>query len=680
MERIFIDVVNMSLTAGIVILAVLLARLLLIRAPKIFSYALWLLVLIRLLCPVSFGSGFSLLGLLAHGADGQGRMEYIAQNFVYEEKTADNAADLEQKNIKDNTDSTWHQTAFQNPEQLVLSVGAWIWLVGVVVLAALSVGATLRLQKKLRQSIPEGKRIYRLRGSGTPFVYGIFCPKIYLPEDLAEEEKSYILLHEQIHIRRGDQIFRLLGYAALVIHWFNPLVWLAFWLSGRDMEMSCDEAVIRRMGSDVKKPYSRSLLELACGGHGVKLLPLAFGEGDTKGRIKNILRYRKPAKALVSALIVLCVILGLALLSNPRNPASEEAADAVDIDIDSLAQIDPDDEDAKQEQAEQWLSDKTQEQAEQSEEVTDLTWAKLAENEQLNGTYRVYIRSLSRSAGGIDTYVLDDADGEELPFLAFGEDCQYYVNQEMASVRYEAVSFAEFADDVAGGLAYLNVPCTAVFTDGIITAVYLDSAWYAYGISYEPVSEYGKVWEYEGIGQYTIPQMTDEEALDAYYSLVKTQQADVCDEAGTETIEVYTGNIGDGDSGLVLVKNAQGKLLYADGAHSSRAGWNNIYLGEKDGTPYLLTLKLEDRDTYGEYRYQVFRLDEDGQVRQIAGSDFQFDDERIAYDEALFHQWMDMLNSYLENCQLLLSSQEGELRTEQNAPAESYNYDTLRRE
>jgi hypothetical protein len=247
----------------------------------------------------------------------------------------------------------------------------------------------------------------------------------------------------------------------------------------------------------------------------------------------------------------------------------------------------------------------------------------------------------------------------------------------MASIRYESDTFDTFADNVAGALSYLNVPCTVRFQNGVITEAYLDSAWYAYGISYEP--EHGDVWAYEDIGELSIPTMTDEEALDTFYSLAKTVQSDVGDGDGTETIEVYTGNLGDGDSGFVQVKNDRGELLYSEGAHCARAGWNNIYLGEKDGTAYLMTLHIEDRDTYGSYGYQVFRIGENGQVLQIAGSDFEFDADRITYDDSLFHEWVDMMSGYLENCQLLLSTQEGELSTQQASPAELYNYETLRR-
>ena len=138
-----------------------------------------------------------------------------------------------------------------------------------------------------------------------------------------------MLLHEQIHIRRRDPLFRMLAYLALCLHWFNPFVWLAFFLSEQDMEMSCDEAVIRRLGSSVKKEYSASLLALASGHRMVKGLPIAFGEGDTKNRIEHVLQYRKPARILAVAAAVVCGILALQFLANPKNPETQADEETV---------------------------------------------------------------------------------------------------------------------------------------------------------------------------------------------------------------------------------------------------------------------------------------------------------------------------------------------------------------
>ena len=176
-----------------------------------------------------------------------------------------------------------------------------------------------KLRIRLRGAAAEegAGRIYRTEWLETAFVCGLFCPRIYLPLALGEEEKDYILLHEQIHIRRGDQIWRTLGYLALCIHWFNPLVWIAFYLSGKDMEMSCDEAVIRKMGSGVRKDYSASLLSLACGRRVMPGLPLAFGEGQTGSRIKNLLHYKRVGKSVALLLGAVCLLASGLLAANP---------------------------------------------------------------------------------------------------------------------------------------------------------------------------------------------------------------------------------------------------------------------------------------------------------------------------------------------------------------------------
>jgi hypothetical protein len=152
----------------------------------------------------------------------------------------------------------------------------------------------------------------------TPFVFGLIQAKIYLPASLSETEKEHILLHERTHIRRFDHAIRLLSYLTLCIHWFNPLVWIAFWLSGKDMEMSCDESVINQLGHSVKKDYSQSLLNLSTGRTKLGLTPLAFGERDTKGRIKNILNYKKPSLCGGVFIYVLLIIIGIGFTTNPK--------------------------------------------------------------------------------------------------------------------------------------------------------------------------------------------------------------------------------------------------------------------------------------------------------------------------------------------------------------------------
>lgn len=342
LQQSFLTILNMSFTAGIVIVAVFLARLALRKAPRIFSYCLWAVVLFRLICPISFSAPFSLMGMLQVPLGEQGRVTYFAgesstqmQSDMAGELSEDGSTLTHGGDINGEVD---HPTENQATGELqadralqgrtlIQAVRIWaprIWVLGISVMLAYSVVTYLLLKKKLKSAVHVEDTIYMTERISTPFVCGFFSPKIYLPDALGEAEKEYILLHEQIHIRRGDHIVKVIGFLALCLHWFNPLVWLAFFLSGKDMEMACDEAVIRRIGSGVKKEYSSSLLSLATGKHIVSGVPLAFGEGDTGGRIKNVLRYRKPTLAILCGAVVLTVIVAAVLVANPKEKTADQ--------------------------------------------------------------------------------------------------------------------------------------------------------------------------------------------------------------------------------------------------------------------------------------------------------------------------------------------------------------------
>ncbi len=857
MTNLFIRILNMSLTGTLMILAVLALRLLLKRAPRIFSYGLWAVVLFRLLCPVSFESPFSLLGVL-HAPE-QARIE------EYLSGTASNAQGAETVSVLPALGETVPgPEAGQSgmPEKSegaeisavgalhgLLPVGAAVWLTGACALFLWGLvsyaGTLLRLRRAEKTARDGQERVFGTNAAATPFVIGFFRPCIYLPENLPEKDLAYILLHERIHVRRGDHLTRAAAYLALCLHWFNPLVWLAFFLSGRDMEMSCDEAVLRRAGNQIKKEYSTSLLALASG-HGITAgIPLAFGAGDLKGRIRNILRYRKPALWLTGLVLAVCVLTAVFLLGNPGRTAKErekqifygvvteseksggnvilipglgemEIPDAekvepyYEIDFDGLipgylvwitfspeeeteiletdpgrfsraadsiqvmgegfvlrdmpdggyllgvplgmapeAQegdtldiyhailsegtllenyhlavleepekirtelltetpvlaVDPENYDIlvelSEEDAETFLAEfgfgvscelkkaEAQESSQLSEQKEE-TGSELAEpsgqeidgqmavsGEVPDGLYRVYVRSISLSSRCIDRYVLPFGmeEDEAVWFPAFAEDCVFYVNREMDRVRLEEIGFEEFAELVSVGTKWQNVEVFCTFRDGLIQRAELMSSYLGQGISYQPLLSTGSTWM-EDLCE--MEETSLEEMLAQFYELVRTEEADVSDAPGMERIEIYLGDVGDGDSGLVLFYDRDGNLLHTEDAHQARAGWNNVYAGERDGVPYLMTMHIEDREMYGEYWYQVFRLDEAGTPQQIAGSDFVWG-EFIVYDDDLFRQWADGLESYLADAHLLLSSQEGELRAEAVCEADRYHYETLRR-
>jgi beta-lactamase regulating signal transducer with metallopeptidase domain len=333
LQNLFLQILDMSFTASMVIMVVLAARMLLKRAPKMYSYALWSVVLIRLLFPFSLESVVSLLPLKTTSVTGS--IAGMALPDVSPEAVAvipAAAAGLETSLPP----SAPYASA--DPLQLWIFAGGLIWVIGFAALLLYSLISLLKLRNRLKDAVHCSENIYTSNRIHTAFVMGVFRPVIYLPAHLSDKERSYILLHEQTHIRRFDPIIKLVAFLALCAHWFNPLVWLAFFLSAKDMEMSCDEAVIKRLGHDIKKDYSSSLLTLATSNRMIGGAPLAFGEGDTKDRIKNVLRYKKPGGwALALATLVLIAVL-TGLLTDPVG--SRGAANAPrPLDLSDIGQM-----------------------------------------------------------------------------------------------------------------------------------------------------------------------------------------------------------------------------------------------------------------------------------------------------------------------------------------------------
>lgn len=342
--RLFWQVVNLSITGGIAILAILIIRLPLQRVPKRFSYALWSVAAFRLLCPVSFSSVFSLfnLNLFRQASllgNRQDSLDYVpadtvlvpVRRFVREGFTAgpipavnealpaslpgslpgaDTTADIA-------TDAAAGIATSLNLSQIIISAAVMLWLAGVVVLLLYGVISYVRTRRQVSGSIRLEGNIYETDRIPTPCVLGFFRPKIYLPRRLSDKEKSYILAHERFHIRHGDHLLKPLACCILAIHWFNPLVWLAFSSMLRDMEMRCDEAVLSKSGLAIKCDYSTSLLALAVRTRLPVASPLAFSESNVKARIKNVLNFHKPKTWIVLVTLLLCLVAILAISANP---------------------------------------------------------------------------------------------------------------------------------------------------------------------------------------------------------------------------------------------------------------------------------------------------------------------------------------------------------------------------
>lgn len=312
MSQLFLTVLNMSLTASYVIIFVMLIRLPLKKVPKVISYALWSVVAFRLIIPFSFENMFSLMPRNTNAVP-------IPHDIIYQQSPQINSGIVVVDSFVSESFPTPTVGASVNPLQVYIEIGAYIWILGMIALLVYSLVSVLLLKRQLKSAQLIEQNIFEAKNLKTPFVLGLIRPKIYLPVGLNIEERSYILLHEQTNIHRKDHIIKVLAFLTVSIHWFNPIVWIAFRLMSADMELSCDERVLKEMNEDVKKPYANSLLSLATGRHILNGSPLAFGEGNVKGRIKNVLNYKKPKFWVLFFSIVVVTTIGIGLITNPQS-------------------------------------------------------------------------------------------------------------------------------------------------------------------------------------------------------------------------------------------------------------------------------------------------------------------------------------------------------------------------
>ncbi len=336
MERIFAEILQMSNTAAWVILAVLLVRVVLRKAPKKYSYWLWSVVGFRLCCPVTWRITLPAWALRLFSREQWGPAPAAPVAPVTEVTPVAPptvTADIVTQNpllapVAEALPAP-NPAASVDPIQVWLFIGAVIWCVGVVILLTYSVVSYFRLRRRMETAILLRDNIYQSDKVRSPFILGFVWPKIYIPFGLDEKTSRYVLSHEGYHLRRRDHLIRAFAFLVLSVHWFNPLCWLSFYLMGKDMEMSCDEKVLSKEKGSVKD-YSMSLLSFAANRRFPAPSPLAFGETAVKSRIKNVLHWRRPKTwvTLVSALLCLLVVVSCSAdpAEEPETSQSEPVA------------------------------------------------------------------------------------------------------------------------------------------------------------------------------------------------------------------------------------------------------------------------------------------------------------------------------------------------------------------
>ena len=317
MSQIFLKILNMGISAGYLVAAVVLLRLLLQRAPKWITLVLWGIVAIRLVCPLSVESVLSLLP----------SAETVSPDIMMDQTPEINTGiPLVNQAVNPIIGTAFapDPATSANPLQLWIPTLAAVWIVGMVAFLVYAAVSYLRLRRRIGTAILLRDNLYQSEQVSSPFVFGIIRPRIYLPFRMRESDMRHVVAHESAHIRRGDHIYKPLGFLLLAVYWFHPLMWLGYILLCRDIELACDERVIRTLDRDTRADYSETLLRCSTERTPVGACPLAFGEVGIKARVKSVLSYKKPALWILIVAIVICAAVAVCFLTNPRSEPQEK--------------------------------------------------------------------------------------------------------------------------------------------------------------------------------------------------------------------------------------------------------------------------------------------------------------------------------------------------------------------
>ena len=304
MSALFLKIVHMSVSASWIAAAVLVLRLCLKRAPKWVNVLLWGFVAVRLLVPFSIESTLSLLprteAVLPAAIASQAQPAQVGAAAAAGGSAA--------------------------PAQSWLSILAWVWAAGIAVLLLYTAVSTLRLRHTVREAVRLRRNIYQSERIDSPFVLGTIRPKIYLPYRMDSRDRQHVIAHEQAHLRRGDHLWKPLGFLLLTIHWFNPVMWLSYVLLCRDIELACDEAVIKKLGCEQRADYMQALVSCSVNRRRIAACPLAFGEIGVKERVKSVMNYKKPTFWIILLAVIACIVLAVCFLTDPVEPRAGEAS------------------------------------------------------------------------------------------------------------------------------------------------------------------------------------------------------------------------------------------------------------------------------------------------------------------------------------------------------------------
>lgn len=322
MNELFLKIINMSISASWLVLAVLLLRFVLKKAPKWVNVLLWGIVAVRLAFPFSIESALSLIPSAETIPPNIGMNTTPTINSRI--NTINNAVNpiISQSN-------TPMAGASVNPLQITIGIFEYIWIFGMIALALYTAISYWRLHRKVDTAVRYKDNIFQSENVKSPFVLGIIKPRIYLPFNMNGQDLEHVVAHEQAHIHRKDHWWKPLGFLLLTIHWFNPLMWLAYVLLCRDIELACDEKVIKELGNEQRADYTQALVACSVNRRMIAACPLAFGEVGVKERVKSVMNYKKPAFWVTILAVIACVIVAVCFLTNPMGFQFDEATHTI---------------------------------------------------------------------------------------------------------------------------------------------------------------------------------------------------------------------------------------------------------------------------------------------------------------------------------------------------------------
>ncbi len=612
MTDVFLKLVNMSISASWLVLAVLLLRGLFRNAPKWLSPLLWGIVGLRLLQPFSIESALSLIP----------STQTINTSVFHSRPYIHSGISAIDQPANEYLGTHYFEgvTVPANNTANIATILTCIWLIGAVALLLYGLFSYLRIRRQVQTAVRLRENIFQSEQVVSPFVLGFFCPRIYLPFTITSQDMAHIIAHEQAHIKRRDHWWKPLGFLLLAIYWFNPVMWLAYSMLCRDIELACDEKVIRSLSPEARADYSQALLQCSLPRRSIAACPLAFGETGVKERIKSVLHYKKPAFWVIALAVIAGAVLVVCFLTDPNAPSTPHAwTSSVKFEDVTLCTVTRQDRTYTLWDAhyEPFLEDTiSRHQLEQLIEILN----QLPEDSFSQG-HNTYERSVMLRCGDKE-YWLQYGNG--ITGIAFDPEtaAQYPTQNGTWQIQDEALS-------------------------GFMWAL---------GALQSSVEDTPTV---------IVPSM--------FYSTIVGYRSDLNRDGIAERMEITTYP---GQRQVLQIYNEK-DIIWTEEATFAHHGWNSLFLCKVDGKDCLLRYQPAMFQGICNYSYQLFHL-QGGKETLLDAGQVSFDinfgsSTHKGFDPAAIGKLLDTVNSYLANGMVLMNTDENLQNTfaEHGAPQDT---------